>query len=64
MLQRIQVTIELHKRKLFKKRKQKFSKDIYSFALKVNKRYVVEVNAFFSRSVERSERSSQVPNNH
>ena len=76
-----------HKSKLYVKTKQKFSKDINSFASKVDKRKIVEVNgewklykenkeistltlkeamllflAFGSRSVERSERSSQVPN--
>ena len=70
--------------------KQKFSKDINSFASKVDKRKIVEVNgewklyrenkkeissltlkeamlpflALGSQSVERSKRSSQVPNNH
>ena len=88
-LRRLQVTIDLYKSKLFVKAKQKFSKDINSFASKVDKRKIVEVNgewklykenkeistltlkeamllflAFGSRSVERSERSSQVPNNH
>ena len=58
MLHQLQVTIDLHKSKLYVKTKQKFSK-----ASKVDKRNVLEVNAFFSRSVERSERSSQVPNN-
>ena len=88
-LHRLQVTIDLHKSKLYVKTKQKFSKDINSLASKVDKRKIVEVNgewklykenkeistltlkeamllflAFGSRSVERSERSSQVPNNH
>ena len=88
-LHRLQVTMDLHKSKLYVKTKQKFSKDINSFASKVDKRKIVEVNgewklykenkeistltlkeamllflAFGSRSVERSERSSQVPNNH
>ena len=63
MLHQLQVTIDLHKSKLYVKTKQKFSKDINSFASKVDKRNVLEVNAFFSRSVERFERSSQVPNN-
>ena len=70
--------------------KQKFSNDINSFASKVDKRKIVEVNgewklykenkkeissltlkeamlpflALGSQSVERSKRSSQVPNNH
>ena len=88
-LHRLQVTIDLHKSKLYVKTKQKFSKDISLFASKVDKRKIVEVNgewklykenkeistltlkeamllflAFGSRSVERSERSSHVPNNH
>ena len=88
-LHRLQATIDLYKSKLFVKTKQKFSKDINSFASKVDKRKIVEVNgewklykenkeistltlkeamllflAFGSQSVERSERSSQVPNNH
>ena len=63
MLHQLQVTIDLHKSKLYVKTKQKFSKDINSFASKVDKRNVLEVNAFFSRSVQRSQRSSQVPNN-
>ena len=63
MLHQLQVTIDLHKSKLYVKTKQKIPKDINSFASKVDKRNVLEVNAFFSRSVERSERLSQVPNN-
>ena len=63
MLHQLQVTIDLHKSKFYVKTKQKMSKDINSFASKVDKRNVLEVNAFFSRSVERSERLSQVPNN-
>ena len=85
-LHRLQVTIDLHKSKLYVITKQTFSKDINSFASKVDKHKIVEVNgqwklykevstltqkeamllflAFGSRSVERSERSSQVPNNH
>ena len=89
MSRRLQVTIDLHKNKLYVKTKQKFSKDINSFASKVDKRWIVEVNgewklylenkevstltqkeamllflAFGSRSLERSERSSQFPNKH
>ena len=84
----LQATIDLHKSKLYVKTKQKFFKDINSFASKVDKGKIVQVNgewklykenkeirtltlkeakllflAFGSRSVERSERSSQVPNN-
>ena len=44
MLHRLQVTIDLHKNKLYVKTKQKFSKDIISFALKVDERKIVEVN--------------------
>ena len=75
---------------MYVKTKQKFSKVINSFASKVDKRKIVEVNgewklykenkkeissltlkeamlpflALGSQSVERSKRSSQVPNNH
>ena len=85
-IHRLQLTLDLHKSNLYVKTKQKFSKDISSFASKVDKRKIVEVNgewklykerstltlkeamllflAFGSRSVERSERSSQVLNNH
>ena len=38
MLQRLQVTIDLHKSKLSVKTKQKFFKDINSLASKVDKR--------------------------
>ena len=38
MLHRLQVTIDLHKSKLYVKTKQKFSKDINSFASKVGER--------------------------
>ena len=41
----LQATIDLHKSKLYVKTKQKFSKDINSFASKVDKRKIVEVNA-------------------
>ena len=44
MLHRLQVTIDLHKSKLYVKTKQKFSKDINSFVSKVDKRYIVEAN--------------------
>ena len=44
MLHRLQVTIGLHKSKLYVKTKQKLSKDINSFVSKVDKRYIVEVN--------------------
>ena len=44
MLHRLQVTIDLHKSKLYVKTKQKFSKDINSFASKVDNGKIVEVN--------------------
>ena len=43
-LHRLQVTIDLHKSKLYVKTKQKFSKDISSFASKVDKRKIVDTN--------------------
>ena len=42
MLRRLQVTINLHKSKLYVSTKQKFSKDINFFASKVDKRKIVE----------------------
>ena len=88
-LHRLQVTIDLHKSKLYVKTKQKFSTEINSFASKADRRKIVEVNgewklykenkeistltlkeamlpflAFGSRSVERSERSSQFSKKH
>ena len=44
MLHRLQVTISLHKSKLYVKTKQKVSKDINFFASNVDKRKIVEVN--------------------
>ena len=44
MLHRVQVTIDLHKSKLHVNTKQKFSKDINSFASKADKRLIAEVN--------------------
>ena len=44
MLHRLQVTIDLHKSKLYVKVKQKFSKDISFFASKVDKLKIVKVN--------------------
>ena len=38
MLNRLQVTIDLHRSKLYVKSKQKFYKDMDSFASKVDKR--------------------------
>ena len=43
-LHRLQVIIDLYKSKLYVKKEQKFSKDISSFASKVDKRKIVEVN--------------------
>ena len=44
MLHRWQVTIDLHKSKLYVSTKQKFSKDINSLASKVDKGKILEVN--------------------
>jgi len=44
MLHRLKVTIDLHQSKLYVKTKQKFSKDNNSFASKLDKRKMVEVN--------------------
>ena len=44
MLHQLQITIDLHKSKLYVKTKQKFSKDINSFPSKVDKRLTVKVN--------------------
>ena len=44
MLHRLKVTIDLHQSKLYVKANQKFSKYNNSFASKVNKRKIVEVN--------------------
>ena len=44
MLHLLQVTIYLHRSKLYVKTKQKFSKDISFFASKVDKRKKAEVN--------------------
>ena len=43
-LHRLQVTIDLHKSKVYVKTKQKLSKDINSLASKVDRRKIVEVN--------------------
>ena len=43
-LHRLQVTIDLHKSKVYVRTKQKFFKDINSFASKVDRRKIVEVN--------------------
>ena len=40
----LQVTIDLHKSKVYVKTKQKFSKDINSFASREDRRKIVEVN--------------------
>ena len=58
MLHRLQVTIDLHKSKLYVKTKQKFSKDINSFASKVDRRKIVEVNAEWKLNKEYKEVST------
>ena len=47
-----------HKSKLYVKTKQKFSKDINSFASKVDKRKIVEVNAEWKLYYENKEVST------
>ena len=58
-LHRLQVTIDLHKSKLYVKTKQKFSKDINSFASKVDKRKIVEVNGECKLYKEIKEKSTK-----
>ena len=58
MLHRLQVTIDLHKSKLYVKVKQIFSKDINSFASKVDKRKRVEVNGEWKLYKENKEIST------
>ena len=58
MLHRLPVTIDLYKSKLCVKTKQKFSKDINSFASKVDKRYIVEVNGEWKLYLENKEVST------
>ena len=55
MLHRLRVTIDLHKSKLYVKTKQKFSKDINSFASKVDERKIVEVNCEWKLNKETKE---------
>ena len=57
-LHRLQVTIDLHKSKLYVKTKPKFSKDISSFASKVDKRKIVEVNGEWKPYKENKEIST------
>ena len=61
-LHRLQVTIDLHKSKLYVKTKQKFSKDINSFCSKdcskVDKRKIVEVNGEWKLYKENKEVST------
>ena len=58
MLHRLQVTINLHKSKLYVSTKQKFSKDINFFASKVDKRKIVEVNSEQKLYKENEEKST------
>ena len=58
MLHRLQVTIDLHKSKLYVKTKQKFSKDFNSFASKVDKRKIVQVNGEWKLYKENKEIST------
>ena len=55
-LHRLQVTIDLHESKLYVKTKQKFSTDINSFASKVDRRKIVEVNGEW-KPVQRKKRN-------
>ena len=57
-LHRLQVTIDLHKSKLYVKTKQKFSKDFNSFASKVDKRKIVQVNGEWKLYKENKEIST------
>ena len=56
--QLLQVTIDLHKSKLYVKTKQKLLKDINSFASKVAKRLIVEVNGEWKLYLENKEVST------
>ena len=58
MLHRLQVTINLHKSKLYVSTMQKFSKDINFFASKVDKRKIVEVNGEWKLYKENEEKST------
>ena len=62
MLHRLQVAIDLHKSKLYVKTKQKFSKDINSFASKVDKREIVGVNGEWKLYLENKEVSTLTQN--
>ena len=53
MVHWLQVTIDLHKSKLYAKTKQKFSKDINSFTSKVDKRKIVDVNGNFTKKTKK-----------
>ena len=57
-LHRLQVTIDLHKSKLYVKTKQKFSKDINFFASKVDKRKIVEEKSDWKLYKENEEKST------
>ena len=58
MLRRLQVTINLHKSKLYVSTKQKFSKDINFFASKVDKRKIVEEKSEWKLYKESEEKST------
>ena len=58
MLRRLQVTINLHKSKLYVSTKQKFSKDINFFASKVDKRKIVEEKSEWKLNKESEEKST------
>ena len=58
MLHRLQVTIDLHKSKLYVKTKLKFSKDINFFASKVDKRKIVEEKSDWKLYKENEEKST------
>ena len=58
MLRRLQVTINLHKSKLYVSTKQTFSKDINFFASKVDKRKIVEEKSEWKLYKENEEKST------
>ena len=58
MLHRLQVTIDLHKSKLYVSTKQIFSKDINFFASKVDKRKIVEEKSEWKLYKENEEKST------
>ena len=58
MLHRLQVTINLHKSKLYVSKKQKFYKDINFFASKVDKRKIFEEKSEWKLYKENEEKST------